>query len=214
MVGVLLLLSLSLTPTVSALIHEPEQDISGMVTVEPKDDFSFDIYGFIFTNIINDIRTWITLDGDDKSEIILENIANAQALKERFQNAGKPVPTEVILRLDKQQVELGKVADNPLLAVVDKVKQTGELLLIKKYVDEFQEIRKIEDPLVQETEAKKLEVKVNRLNIAQDNCSHINIPFLVGSTDPFNDLKKLYCSNSDMSDLTKEQAKAVYYGTN
>ena len=139
----------------------------------------------------------ITIDPQQKQEILLKNMAEWQSEKEAMIKQGKAVPIQYDEIIAKKQDAIQRTETNQnhvLSDIVDTVLVGQELGSIRNYVAEF---HKLKTDNISSTEKSEriivLERDVNQLNLVKKHCSPVSVNVLLSVQDPYDSLITDYC---------------------
>ena len=139
----------------------------------------------------------ITIDPQQKQEIILKNMAEWQSEKEAMIKEGKVVPRQYDEIIAKKQVAIQRTETNQnhvLSDIVDTVLVGQELGSIRSYVAEFHKLKTDDIPSTEKSERIiLLERNVNQLNLVKKHCSPVSVNVLISVEDPYYSLVNDYC---------------------
>ena len=139
----------------------------------------------------------ITIDPQQKQEIILKNMAEWQSEKEAMIKEGKVVPRQYDEIIAKKQVAIQRTETNQnhvLSDIVDTVLVGQELGSIRSYVAEFHKLKTDDIPSTEKSERiVLLERNVNQLNLVKKHCSPVSVNVLLSVEEPYDSLVNDYC---------------------
>ncbi|MEK6829217.1 MAG: hypothetical protein AABY15_03745, partial [Nanoarchaeota archaeon] len=139
----------------------------------------------------------ITIDPQQKQEILLKNMAEWQSEKETMIKEGKSVPKQYDEIIAKKQDAIQRTETNQnhvLSDIVDTVLVGQELGSIRSYVAEFHKLKTDDIPSTEKSERiTVLERNVNQLNLVKKHCSPVSVNVLLSVQDPYDSLITDYC---------------------
>ena len=139
----------------------------------------------------------ITIDPQQKQEILLKNMAEWQSEKEVMIKQGKAVPIQYDEIIAKKQNAIQRTETNQnhvLSDIVDTVLVGQELGSIRSYVAEFHKLKTDDIPSTEKSERiTVLERNVNQLNLVKKHCSPVSVNVLLSVQDPYDSLITDYC---------------------
>lgn len=162
-------------------------------------------------NFINDFRKLsqnfveaITIDPQQKQELILRNMAQWQNEKEQLVQNNMPVPVQYDQIINQKQESIKRMEndDHFLSNIIDSVLVGQELGKIQSYVTEFHKLKTENIPSTEkQSRVTNLEREVNQLNLVKKHCTPISVNVLLSVSDPYDTITTDYCST--LKDIPK-----------